>query len=397
VYREAYTSAYAMARLAEQAFRFERGDDTTPLLQPDSWDGTRAGLLAGERLMIDLQHMERRFIETNYRSLEIDQSFSLTQIDPAALIRLRETGSCDFEIPELFFDLFYPGHYRRRIRSVRLTVPCVTGPYTNISATLSLTGSQLRDQPRRGAANLREVPLRRSVSVATSGAQNDSGVFEFSFRDERYMPFEGAGAVSSWNLVLPKNFRPFDYQTITDVILHVGYSAEADGRFRDEVEALNGAVEGTILNDLSTNPLARVFSLRQDFSTAFNRLLHSAAGTPVKIELTDKHLPIFLRGRDVQVTRATLLLRTPAGQAVGGVQLAVDGTSQSGFAPDPRLGNLWAKDLGGLFAAGLLGEHTLTVAAAGALAPGALQPGDLSALDAEKLQDVLLYMEYQLQ
>src|SRR5262249_44191112 len=29
VYREAYTSAYEMARLAEQAFRFERSDDTT--------------------------------------------------------------------------------------------------------------------------------------------------------------------------------------------------------------------------------------------------------------------------------------------------------------------------------------------------------------------------------
>ncbi len=114
IYREAYNSAYGMARLAEQAYRFERDDDTSELLAPSYWDASRAGLLAGERLLVDLQNMERRFLETNYRCLEIDQAFSLTQVDPAALVRLRETGNCEFVIPEVFFDLFYPGHYRRR-------------------------------------------------------------------------------------------------------------------------------------------------------------------------------------------------------------------------------------------------------------------------------------------
>jgi Tc toxin complex TcA C-terminal TcB-binding domain len=33
-------------------------------------------------------------------------------------------------------------------------------------------------------------------SIATSSAQNDSGMFELNFRDERYLPFEGAGAIS---------------------------------------------------------------------------------------------------------------------------------------------------------------------------------------------------------
>jgi hypothetical protein len=39
-------------------------------------------------------------------------------------------------------------------------------------------------------------------SVATSNAQNDSGLFELNFRDERYLPFEGTGAISSWRLEL---------------------------------------------------------------------------------------------------------------------------------------------------------------------------------------------------
>ncbi|MFX7548888.1 hypothetical protein ABTJ50_21340, partial [Acinetobacter baumannii] len=78
-------------------------------------------------------------------------------------------------------------------------------------------------------APLVEVPPSRSIAIATSTAQNDSGVFEFSFRDERYMPFEGLGAISRWNLTLPRAFKQFDYQTINDVIVTVSYMSEQDG------------------------------------------------------------------------------------------------------------------------------------------------------------------------
>ena len=45
-------------------------------------------------------------------------------------------------------------------------------------------------------------------SIATSHAQNDSGLFELNFRDERYLPFEGAGAVSEWRIELPRTSTP---------------------------------------------------------------------------------------------------------------------------------------------------------------------------------------------
>ena len=57
------------------------------------------------------------------------------------------------------------------------------------------------------------------------------------------MPFEGAGAISSWELSLPKNFRQFDYQTINDVILHISYTAEQDHGFRAEVEDQNATLK----------------------------------------------------------------------------------------------------------------------------------------------------------
>ena len=401
LYREAYSSAYSMAKLAEQAYRFERSDDTGELLGSGHWEASKAGLLAGECLIIDLQNLERKFIETNYRSLEIDQAFSLTQINPAALIQLKETGTCQFEIPEIFFNLFYPGHYRRRIKAARLTIPCITGPYTNVSATLTLTGSQMRNEPKLGQEYLLDVPRSRSITIATSTAQNDAGVFELNFRDERYMPFEGAGAISKWQLSLPKNFRQFDYQTINDVILHISYTAEEDGLLRESVEELNAVIEGSILNFLKNNSLNnslyRVFSFRQEFSNEFNRLLHSPAGDPVQIQITDKHFPIFLKGQDLNIKTAKLVLRTPKDQSVEGFDISINGEPQTDFDPDTTMGDLPANSLvpASVFRNGILGEHTFVVNHPGHLVPpDPRAPSDVSAIDSEKLTDIYLYLEY---
>jgi len=56
-------------------------------------------------------------------------------------------------------------------------------------------------------------------SIVTSNAQNDSGLFELNLRDECYLPFEGAGAIDEWRLELPKEFKQFDYDRISDVVL----------------------------------------------------------------------------------------------------------------------------------------------------------------------------------
>ena len=396
VHRSAYQNALALARLAEQAFRFERGDETLPGRAPTYWDATYSGLLSGEQLLIDLQNLERRYLETNYRSLEVDQTFALSQIAPDALIALRQNGQCTFEIGELFFDLFYPGHYRRRIRAVRLTIPSITGPYVNVSATLTLDRSWIRIMPTLGAA-LTEVPPRRSVSVATSTAQNDAGVFELSFRDERYMPFEGAGAISRWNLTLPKTFRQFDYQTINDVIVSISYTAEQDRELRDHVEKDNATIDNKIRKLLADNPVGRVFSLRQDFSSAFNRLLHSPAATDVSLEITRRQLPIFVGQRPITVKESALLLRVGEDVAPGAFALTVDGAALKAFGPDGTLGNLPWRPLPESFTKNLFGPHILRLDNAGSLAPPAPVPGDPSALDAERLLDVLVYLKYTVQ
>ncbi len=166
-----------------------------------------------------------------------------------------------------------------------------------------------------GNAELKKVPKSRTTHIVTSTAQNDAGVFQLNFRDDRYMPFEGAGAISSWKLSLPKNFRQFDYNTINDVIVHISYAAEYDELFRNKVEDQNDAIEGTLTNILKNNSLSRNFSFRQEFSNDFNRLTQQAVNQPIAIKIENKHFPLFMNGRPLRITMAKLILVTPEGGA----------------------------------------------------------------------------------
>jgi hypothetical protein len=251
-------------------------------------------------------------------------------------------------------------------------------------------------EPILGSAELKEVPKSRTTIISTSTAQNDAGVFQLNFRDDRYMPFEGAGAISSWKLSLPKNFRQFDYSTINDIIMHVSYTAEYDELFRDKVEAENDAMEGTLINILKNKSLSRTFSFRQEFSNDFHRLTEQAINQPILMKIQNKHFPLFMNGRNLKVTKAKLVLVTPVGQTVAGVNININTISQTGFAKDPDLGNLFAKDLGNLFNSGILKDHTISIIAGGDLSPTAPPVGQPSAIDTEKLEDIVLYVEYKI-
>ena len=101
-----------------------------------------------------------------------------------------------------------------------LTVPCIVGPYTSVNATLSLTnhGTRVTEDVAAGYGDPLERPTATRFAkvdvpiqaIATSTAQNDSGLFELRFDDERLLPFEGAGAVSTWHLDLPPEDNAFD-------------------------------------------------------------------------------------------------------------------------------------------------------------------------------------------
>ncbi|KAK4163970.1 hypothetical protein QBC43DRAFT_300668 [Cladorrhinum sp. PSN259] len=243
MYYEAYTLAMELARRAERVMRFENGSrQNESFIRPEGyWDSSRAGLLAGQNLMLALKRMEMTYQERKAHDFEVTKSVSLRAVDPLALITLRETGSAEFSLPETLFDMDFPGHYMRRIKTVSATIPCVVGLHTSIGATLTLVKHRYRvdgtatswseyvkqrGQDDGAAFTTDRIPLE---SIAVSTGQNDSGLFELDFHGERFLPFEGAGLVSTWRLDLPTAMRQFDYHTIADVVLQVRYTARNGG------------------------------------------------------------------------------------------------------------------------------------------------------------------------
>lgn len=271
LYFQTYSLAFELARSAQRAYQYELNSSKT-FVNFGYWDDARKGLLAGEGLMLALNQMEKAYFDGNVRSLEIEKSVSLLQTNPKALLDLKNTGACVFELTEKMFDYDFPGHYARKIKSVSITIPAVVGPYQTIKATLTQTGNQVILQPNVDAVNFllggsTATPPPADVlrsnwwvnqQIAVSRGVNDTGMFELNFNDPRYLPFEGTGAVSSWRLTMPKATNRINFEAISDVIIQVLYTASDGGaNFRRQV---------TDLSALKPFNGSQFISLRQQYS-----------------------------------------------------------------------------------------------------------------------------------
>ncbi len=325
VYFQTYKLAYDLAKRAERTYRNELGLSKSDFVRFGYWDNLRKGLLAGEQLALDLKRMDASYLQKNKREYELTKHISLLQLDPQELIRLRQTGECEFNIPEWWFDLDNPGHYMRRIKNVSLSIPCVTGPYVGVNCTLSLQKSWTRitaaevaengeDYPRKPDDDLRFVgSLGLVESIVVSSAQNDSGLFETNFRDERYLPFENAGVDSTWKLRLPadprKDLPQFDYDTISDVVLHVRYTARDGGDVLRK--AALGAIQQEVKEANSFEGLTRLLSVRHEFPTAwakFQNQVTEDSHFDLAINLRREHYPLWAQKLN-SVARLTIFVK----------------------------------------------------------------------------------------
>ncbi len=314
LYYEYYKFAFDVARKAEQTMKQElmRPElDEMNFIKFNYWDGGRKGLLSGEALYLDLKRMEMAYHDYNKREYELTKHISLQQLDPLALLSLKATGTCEITIPEWFLDLLdCPGHYMRRIKSVGVSMPSVIGPYTSINCTLSLLKSSLRRSPllaegeyaRQGSEDSRFVDYYGTIqSIVTSSANNDSGMFETNLRDERFLPFENAGAESTWKLELPSEFRQFDYNTISDVIIHMRFTSRQGGTQLKEkaVEHIQSLVE-----DASSSGLIRLFSLKHDFPAEWHQFVSSDENFQATVK--KDYFPYFVQDRNISINQVEL-------------------------------------------------------------------------------------------
>lgn len=243
LYYQAYDAVLSLSLSAEACCQYEMGDITTRFVQTSAWNDSYRGLLVGETLQLNLQQMESAWLTRNTRRLELTKTVSLKTLlneqSSDAWSELQNTGEANFSLLESHFDSDYPGHYLRQIKSVTVSLPALIGPYQDVRMTLTQSGSQvllkadisgvnyLNGEPTGSGSNVMTNP-RASQQVAISSGLNDAGLFELNFGDERYLPFEGTGAISSWKIAFPNPTSPEQktlLASLNDVIMQVHYTA----------------------------------------------------------------------------------------------------------------------------------------------------------------------------
>jgi Tc toxin complex TcA C-terminal TcB-binding domain/Neuraminidase-like domain len=369
VYFQSYQLAYSIAKQAEICFRYELGITDTSYINYGYWDSLHKGLLSGEALISNIRQMEMDYLNLNIREYELTRQISLAQLDPIALLQLKSNGSCYVNIPEDLFDLDYPGHYFRRIKHVAITLPGVVGPYTPVCLKMTIMNNSVRidNTAASAAAYARNTDSTGAPTndsrfldnvaamqyIATSNGVNDSGLFEMNLHDDRYLPFERAGAISTWLLELPSTYAQFDPESITDLIIHFSYTS------RDGGAAFQSVVQSSLQKRLSTSvsnsgmALMRGFSARRDFPTQWYQFLNPVGGVQQLIMDVTNRFPFFTQGPglSIKISSVLVLADIPAaqGDAAGSAGSSFSSLYLSGkklsnvlinFGPDPEFGSM---------------------------------------------------------
>ncbi|WP_118985516.1 neuraminidase-like domain-containing protein [Photorhabdus sp. CRCIA-P01] len=255
IYFQFYDLAVARCLMAEMAYRWEAKDADARFIKPGAWQGTHAGLLAGETLMLNLAQMEDAHLKQEQRVLEVERTVSLAEVyaklpqDKFILTQEIEklvskgSGSVGKDSNKLAFSTDtntsleasislsalnissdYPDSIgkTRRIKQISVTLPALLGPYQDVQAILSY-------DDKTGLA-------KGCETLAVSHGMNDSGQFQLDFNDGKFLPFEGID-VNKGTLTLsfpnathkpnePK--KPGKQQamleSLNDIILHIRYT-----------------------------------------------------------------------------------------------------------------------------------------------------------------------------
>ena len=260
LYKELYKIAMAAAREAERAWIFEKARAQNFDIK-DVWEEGRKGLLAAESLMLTLQQMRKTYMQENKRRFEIVKAISLKnnpdiQVEGSSknvITTLQSKSdrsrSVTFTLPSRIFDRDYPGHILRQIKSVRITIPAVIGPYENVGATLKQLDNNVllysdvtaalemnKGNARGFSSNAIRKDFRNNEAIAVSTGVDDAGMFQLNFDDPRFLPFEGTGVDSKWCLEFSEFMPEHLFKSINDIIMEIRYTAEqGEGALKNAV------------------------------------------------------------------------------------------------------------------------------------------------------------------
>ena len=226
-----------VAKMAERAYLFEiegRTDVVYNFIKNDYWDNFRKGLLAPEKILLDLRQMEKAYLENDEHEMEVARPISLkdlytfengTVTSVVALDCLKSSGKCSFKFDIALFKADFEDFFFHRIQDVRLLVKLSAEDICYLNAKLSLTNSMV-DVCKNATKDEDFRPLGDREILATSVANKEPGVFEFGVSSDKRNRFEGCGAISEWELKITGLNKIDETFSIEDVIIYLSYTAK---------------------------------------------------------------------------------------------------------------------------------------------------------------------------
>ncbi len=345
LYYNTYQLAVTTALSAQTAYQYEL-DNSDTFISYSYWDSLRKGLLSGEGLLLSIQQMEDAYRNKNSRRLEIEKTISLRQLFPQEFLKFKwghdagNQGVLNFTLSERLFDFDFPGHYCRKIKTVSVSLPAVIGPYQNLNATLSQGSNSVllkadsmnvspvnyliyntSSNPGGTAPPTPPADVLRSnwmpnQQIAVSRGINDSGLFQLDFNDERYLPFEGTGAVSGWTFNLPPDTNRINFDSISDVIVKVQYTALDGGNvFAGKVKSLYTQSAYTQYQNLK----AKCMDMNQTYANAWFRMFATppvAGFQTITFKVTDDYLLTTLK--NIRINSVMVQIEALNGAVVNG-------------------------------------------------------------------------------
>ncbi|CAH2935896.1 MAG: Unknown, probable insecticidal toxin [uncultured Paraburkholderia sp.] len=88
--------------MAQASLRKELNEPAATFIRGGAWNGSSAGFMAGETLLLNLAEMEKAWLERDARALEVTRTVSLAQV-------YRELGDDGFELKEKLADMLNNG------------------------------------------------------------------------------------------------------------------------------------------------------------------------------------------------------------------------------------------------------------------------------------------------
>ena len=134
-------------------------------------------------------------------------------------------------------------------------------------------------------------------SIVVSTGISDTGTIDDGDAAIHGAPCEHYGVIGEWEIQLPADPSrgeptAFDYQTITDVVLSIRYTAR-DGGERLRRAAMAALV--AMLAEANAAGAGRLFSIRHDFPDNWARFTAvpatAAAFAPLELTLEERHYP----------------------------------------------------------------------------------------------------------